>query len=136
MAHWQRVLPGRVVDVVYEELVADPEGQIRRLLALCGLPWDERCLRSHENPRPVQTASSIQVRRPIYRGALQRWRLYEKHLTPLFEALGPYAPPRTAQQAAIPPNEKLGAQVERRRRLYQELSRPSSGPRGISRNDS
>jgi tetratricopeptide (TPR) repeat protein len=97
MAHWQRVLPGRVVDVVYEELVADPEGQIRRLLELCGLPWDERCLRSHENPRPVQTASSIQVRRPIYRGALQRWRRYEKHLTPLFEALGPYAPPRTGQ---------------------------------------
>jgi tetratricopeptide (TPR) repeat protein len=97
MAHWQRVLPGRVIDVVYEELVADPEGQIRRLLELCGLPWDERCLRSHENARPVRTASWIQVRRPIYRGALQRWRRYEKHLAPLFEALGPYAPARTGQ---------------------------------------
>ncbi len=95
MAHWQRVLPGRVVDVVYEELVADPEGQIGRLLELCGLPWDERCLRSHENARPVRTASWIQVRQPIYRSALQRWRRYEKHLAPLFEALGPYAPPRT-----------------------------------------
>jgi len=92
MAHWQRVLPGRTVDVVYEELVADPERQIRRLLELCRLPWDERCLRSHENTRPVKTASLEQVRRPIHRGALQRWRRYEKHLGPLFEALGPYAP--------------------------------------------
>jgi tetratricopeptide (TPR) repeat protein len=95
MAHWQRVLPGRVIDVVYEELVADPEGQIRRLLELCGLPWDERCLRSHENARPVRTASLTQVRQPIYCGALQRWRRYEKHLAPLFAALGPYAPQRT-----------------------------------------
>ncbi len=91
MAHWQSVLPGRVADVVYEELVADPEGQIRRLLALCGLPWDERCLRSHETARPVRTASVNQVRRPIYRD-LQRWRRYERHLKPLFDALGPYAP--------------------------------------------
>jgi tetratricopeptide (TPR) repeat protein len=92
MAHWQRVLPGHVVDVVYEDLVADPEGQIRRLVELCGLPWDERCLRSHENARPVRTASWIQVRKPIYRGALQRWRRYERHLGPLLEALGPYSP--------------------------------------------
>ena len=92
MAHWQRCLPRRVIDVVYEELVADPENQIRRLLNLCQLPWDERCLRPHENARPVLTSSLAQVRRPIYRSALQRWRRYEKHLGPLFEALGPYAP--------------------------------------------
>jgi tetratricopeptide (TPR) repeat protein len=92
MAHWQRVLPGRVVDIVHEDLVRDPENQIRRLLDACGLPWDERCLRPHETARPVRTASLNQVRQPIHQGSLQRWRRYEKHLGPLFEALGPYAP--------------------------------------------
>jgi tetratricopeptide (TPR) repeat protein len=92
MEHWDRVLPGRIVDVVYERLVADPETEIRRLLAACGLPWDEACLRFHENQRSVSTASSSQVRRPIYKSSLQRWRRYEKHLGPLLEALGPYAP--------------------------------------------
>jgi tetratricopeptide (TPR) repeat protein len=92
MAHWQRVLPGRVVDIVHEDLVRDPENQIRRLLDACGLPWDERCLRPHETARPVRTASLNQVRQPIHQGSLQRWRRYEKHLRPLFEALGPYAP--------------------------------------------
>jgi hypothetical protein len=86
--------------VVYEELVADPERQIRRLLELCRLPWDERCLRPHENARPVLTSSVAQVRRPIYRGALQRWRRYEKHLAPLFEALGSYAPPAPERSAS------------------------------------
>ncbi len=92
MEHWSRVLPGRVVDVVYEKLVADPETEIRRLLAACSLPWDDACLRFHENPRTVSTASSNQVRQPIYKSSLQRWRRYEKHLGPLLEALGPYAP--------------------------------------------
>ena len=92
MEHWNRVLPGRVVDVVYEKLVADPETEIRRLLTVCGLPWDDACLRFHENQRSVRTASSSQVRQPIYKSSLQRWRRYEKHLGPLLEALGPYAP--------------------------------------------
>jgi hypothetical protein len=93
MEHWQRVLPGRVIDVVYEKLVADPESEIRRLVAICGLPWNDACLRFYENQRPVTTASSSQVRQPIFKGAVQRWRRYEKHLGPLLEALGPYAPP-------------------------------------------
>jgi hypothetical protein len=92
MKHWHRVLPGRVIDVVYEDLVRDPEPQIRRLLEACGLPWDSRCLKPHENPRPVLTASMSQLRFPIHGGAIQRWRHYEKHLGPLFEALGPFAP--------------------------------------------
>jgi len=92
MEHWSRVLPGRVVDVVYEKLVADPETEIRRLLAACGLPWDDACLRFHENQRSVSTASSSQVRQPIFKSAVQRWRRYEQHLGPLLEALGPYAP--------------------------------------------
>jgi len=92
MEHWSRVLPGLVVDVVYEKLVADPETEIRRLLAACGLPWDDACLNFHENQRTVKTASSNQVRQPIFKSAVQRWRRYEKNLGPLLEALGPYAP--------------------------------------------
>jgi len=102
MEHWNRVLPGRVIDVVYEKLVADPETEIRRLLAACGLPWDDACLRFHENERSVKTASSSQVRRPIYKSSLQRWRRYEKHLGPLFEALGPYAPVQVITPASDP----------------------------------
>lgn len=92
MAHWQRVLPGRVVDVVYEDVVADPDRQIRRIVEACGLPWNDACLRFYETQRPVKTASLNQVRQPIYGSAVQRWRRYAKHLGPLFEALGPYAP--------------------------------------------
>ena len=96
MDHWQRVLPGRVIEVVYERLVADPESEIRRLLAACGLPWHEGCLRFHETQRPVSTASMQQVRQPIFKSAVGRWRRYEKHLGPLLEALGPYAPAQAA----------------------------------------
>jgi tetratricopeptide (TPR) repeat protein len=96
MDHWQRVLPGRVIEVVYERLVADPESEIRRLLAACGLPWHEGCLRFHETQRPVRTASMNQVRQPIFKSAVGRWRRYEKHLGPLLEALGPYAPAQAA----------------------------------------
>ncbi len=92
MAHWQRVLPGRVVDIVYEELVRDPEGQIRQLLEVCRLPWDDRCLRPHENPKPVHTSSQLQVRSPIHSTSIEPWRRYERHLGPLFTSLGPYAP--------------------------------------------
>jgi tetratricopeptide (TPR) repeat protein len=92
MSHWQRVLPGRVIDVVYEDLVRDPEKQIRRLLDSCGLSWDERCMRPHENPKPVLTSSQSQLREPIHSGSIQRWRRYERHLGPLLKALGPYAP--------------------------------------------
>jgi tetratricopeptide (TPR) repeat protein len=103
MEHWNRVLPGRIVDVVYENLVADPETEIRRLLAACGLPWNDACLRFHENQRAVRTASSSQVRQPLYKSSLQRWRRYEKHLGPLLEALGPYAPDRASLNQAVGP---------------------------------
>ena len=81
---------------VYERLVADPETEIRRLLAACGLPSHEGCLRFHETQRPVRTASMQQVRQPIFKSAVGRWRRYEKHLGPLLEALGPYAPAQAA----------------------------------------
>jgi tetratricopeptide (TPR) repeat protein len=89
MAHWRRLLPpGAMLEVRYEEVVGDLEGQARRLLDYCGLAWDARCLSFHETPRAVRTASVNQVRQPLYRSSLARWRRYEKHLGPLIEALG------------------------------------------------
>lgn len=87
MAHWRAVLPLPIHDVVYEALIADQEAVSRRLVEFCGLAWDERCLRYHENRRPVKTASVLQVRRPIYASSVGRWRQYEAHLGPLLAAL-------------------------------------------------
>ncbi len=80
MRHWHRVLPGKVLDVHYEETVTDLETQVRRILDHCGLPFEEACVRFHENRRAVKTASSEQVRRPIYTDALGHWRHFERHL--------------------------------------------------------
>jgi hypothetical protein len=88
MAHFDAVLPGRVHRVIYEEMVADPEGETRRLLAYCGLPFEEGCLRFYENDRAVRTASSEQVRKPIYAQGVDQWRAYEAWLEPLKAALG------------------------------------------------
>ncbi len=88
MAHWRRVLPaGAMLDIAYESLVADPEGQARRLLAYCGLDWDPVCLNFHTAHRAVRTASNAQVRRPLYRGSVGRWQAYAAHLGPLIAAL-------------------------------------------------
>ncbi|HEY0650062.1 tetratricopeptide repeat-containing sulfotransferase family protein [Phenylobacterium sp.] len=89
MAHFDAVLPGRVHRVIYERLVADPEGQTRALLAACGLPFEDACLRFYENDRAVRTASSEQVRRPIFTDAAEHWRNFEPWLDPLKAALGP-----------------------------------------------
>lgn len=88
MAHFDAVLPGRVHRVYYERMVEDTEGEVRRLLDYCGLPFDERCLRFYENDRVVRTASSEQVRKPIYKDGVDHWRHYEPWLGPLKEALG------------------------------------------------
>jgi Flp pilus assembly protein TadD len=88
MAHWHRVLPpGRIIDVRYEDVVADLEGAARRIVAHCGLPWDEHCLDFHRTKRPVRTASATQVRRPIYSSSVGRWRAYEPFLAPLLAEL-------------------------------------------------
>jgi tetratricopeptide (TPR) repeat protein len=88
MAHWGRVLPaGRILDVRYEDVVADLEAQARRILAHCGLDWDPRCLAFHATARPVRTASATQVRQPIYRNAIGRWRVFEPFLEPLLAEL-------------------------------------------------
>jgi tetratricopeptide (TPR) repeat protein len=89
MSHFDEVLPGRVHRVHYERMVGDTEGEVRRLLAYCGLPFEEACLRFNETARPVRTASSEQVRQPIFTDAVEQWRNYEQWLTPLREALGP-----------------------------------------------
>jgi hypothetical protein len=89
MDHWHEVLPGKVLDVHYEEVVADLGGQVRRILEYCGLEWEQSCLRFHETSRSVKTASSEQVRRPIYSSAVNTWRRYESHLGALIETLEP-----------------------------------------------
>lgn len=94
MAHFDAVFaecgqPGRVHRVIHERLVEDTEAEVRRLLDYCGLPFEEACLRFYENDRPVRTASSEQVRRPINRDGLEQWRHYAPWLGPLEAALGP-----------------------------------------------
>jgi tetratricopeptide (TPR) repeat protein len=88
MRHWDAVLPGRVLRVQYEDVVADLEGNVRRLLEHCGLEFESACVEFHRTERSVRTASSEQVRQPIYREALEQWRHYEPWLGPLREALG------------------------------------------------
>ena len=89
MEHFDDVLSGAVHRVIYEDMVEDTEGEIRRLLAFCGLPFEAGCLRFYENDRAVRTASSEQVRKPIFREGLDQWRNYEPWLAPLKTALGP-----------------------------------------------
>ncbi|MHB0925792.1 MAG: tetratricopeptide repeat protein [Gallionellaceae bacterium] len=95
MEHWRKVLPaGAFLDVRYEDIVADQEAQSRRLIEYCGLEWSDACLDFHKNKRAVRTASVTQVRQPIYKSSVERWRPYEKFLGPLFDALGELAPDR------------------------------------------
>ena len=89
MAHYDAVLPGRIHRVHYENMVADTENQVRQVLDYCGLPFEDGCLRFFENERPVRTASSEQVRQPIYRDGVDHWQHFEPWLGPLKQALGP-----------------------------------------------
>ena len=89
MDHWQSVMPGRILDVNYEDVVGDLEVQVRRILDYCELPFEEGCLEFHRTERAVKTASSEQVRQPIYRSGLDAWQHYERWLAPLKRALGP-----------------------------------------------
>ena len=89
MQHWRTVLPAdRFIEVRYEEVVADLEGQARRLLAFCGLDWDEACLQFHKTGREVWTASAGQVRRPLYASSVRRAQAHTAYLGPLIKALG------------------------------------------------
>jgi tetratricopeptide (TPR) repeat protein len=90
MAHWRQVLPdGAMLELRYEDVVADLEGSARRMLAFCGLEWDEACLSFHRTARSVRTASALQVRRPIYRGAIGRWQVSPDLMAPLLAGLPP-----------------------------------------------
>jgi tetratricopeptide (TPR) repeat protein len=93
MEHWERVLPGRVIRVPHEKLVADPEGQIRWLVSdACKLDWDPACVRFHESKGSVRSASAAQVRLPVFATSIGRWARFASELEPLLKALGPYAP--------------------------------------------
>ena len=91
MEHWDRVLPGKVLRVDHESVVADLEGNVRRLLAFLGLPFEPACLEFHATARSVRTASSEQVRQRISREGLSQWRNFTPWLGPLAEALGEVA---------------------------------------------
>lgn len=87
MAHWRAVLPGRLIELRYEDLIADQEGESRKLVEAVGLDWQDACLRFHENTSASATASAAQVRQPLYTSAVERWRKYENELAPLAELL-------------------------------------------------
>jgi Sulfotransferase family len=89
MDHWDEVLPGRILQVQYEDVVSDLESQVRRILEHCGLPWEDSCLKFFESDRAVNTASAEQVREPIYKDAVGYWKNYESHLGELLEVLAP-----------------------------------------------
>ena len=88
MRHWHEVLPGRIYDIEYEQLIQNQQIESRRLLDACGLKWDERCLDFSRSERSVITSSVQQVRKQIYNDSLKRWLPYRKHLQPLLEVLG------------------------------------------------
>ena len=89
MDHWDTVLPGKVLQVRYEEVVSDLEGQVRRLLEFCGLPFEEACVNFHATERAVRTASSEQVRQPIFTSGVDQWENFSSWLDPLRDILGP-----------------------------------------------
>jgi tetratricopeptide (TPR) repeat protein len=96
MAHWRAVLRIPLLEVRYEDLIERPEENVRRLIEFCELPWDDRCLRHHESERFANTFSYNQVRQPIYKTSMAKWKRYEKHLGPLIAALGDATGPRSA----------------------------------------
>jgi tetratricopeptide (TPR) repeat protein len=95
--HWHRVLPGRILDVDYELLTVNAEREARRMIAYCGLEWEDGCLAFDRTTRQIATASAAQVREPIHTRSVARWRRFETHLGELRSALGPYADDVTAE---------------------------------------
>ena len=87
MIHWEKVLPGSIHTVEYENLVFDKKGETKKLCDFLELPWDEITVKHFEVDRPVRTASALQVRRPIYRSSLDSWRRYESHVEPLVHVI-------------------------------------------------
>ena len=92
MGHWHSVLPGRVLDVNYEDMVANQEDETKRILEYCELPFEQACLHFYETDRAINTASSEQVRQPIYAASLNAYKRFESDLGPLIEILAPLLP--------------------------------------------
>jgi hypothetical protein len=88
MRHWDEVLPGKILRVHHEDVVGDIDGAVRRILDFCGLEFEARCVEFHKTERSIRTASSEQVRQPLYRDGLEQWRNFEPYLEPLERALG------------------------------------------------
>ena len=116
MEHWEKVLPeGFLTTVVYEDVVADTEKEARRLIEFLGLPWNDKCVDFHKSDRPVKTASVAQVRKPIYKTSVQRWKKYGDGLQPLVDAIGgkPEKTERAEKEASKPrPKPKGKAKVK------------------------
>lgn len=87
MEHWKTVLPGFIHEVKYEDLIGDPERELRHALEFCGIPWDDGCLAFYKTGNIVKTASSVQVRQPLYSSSLEQWRNFSDNLTPLIDSL-------------------------------------------------
>jgi len=88
MRHWDEVLPGKILRVHHEDVVGDIDGAVRRILDFCGLEFEAQCVEFHKTERSIRTASSEQVRQPLYRDGLEQWRNFEPYLEPLERALG------------------------------------------------
>ena len=88
MDHWDKVIPGFVLGVMYENVVDDLEAQVKRILEFCDLPFEQHCLSFYETERSIRTPSAEQVRQPIYRSGLEQWRNFEAHLEPFGECAG------------------------------------------------
>jgi hypothetical protein len=101
MDHWHAVIPGKVLDVNYEDVVADLDTQVKRILDYCELPFEEACLRFHETDRAVKTASSEQVRKPIYASSVNLWKNYEPFIDELIEILEPLLQKLPADQQPL-----------------------------------
>ena len=89
MDHWHQLFPGEILDLQYENLITNQEKETRKLLDYCELEWEDECLKFYETKRSINTASSEQVRQPIYKGAMQAWKNYESHIEPLIKTLRP-----------------------------------------------
>lgn len=122
--HFDTVLPGRVHRVIYEQMVDDTEGEVRRLLDYCGLPFEPGCLKFYENDRAVRTASSEQVRQPIFRDAIEHWRNYEPWLDPLKAALGPVLQTYPSAPARMDNHHHNGESFEPRREARSRVTAP------------
>jgi hypothetical protein len=110
MDHWRKVLPpGTMIDLEYEDVVADVEGSARRLIEFVGLDWDPACVEFHKSSRPVKTASVAQVRRPVYTGSVERWRKYGPGIQPLVDALGYKPKDQPSAKPAKEPKESKPA---------------------------